>query len=368
MGVACRIAVAVVLAVATCAMAGAQPVAQWNETRHDFGLFHESEGNQVCRFVVTNTGDSELIITQVKTTCGCTVAQYTTDIILPGENGHVDVTYSPTGRPGPFSKTVWAYTNTSPNRTRLVIEGSVVGSAESVKRFYPVDAGDLQFTTLILPFGETKKGAMPSSSTTAYNTGNDTIVLSFDNNTSHITCNAVPDTIAPGSISTLSFFFNTLRTPVWGINDNYITVAATPLHSTKSPTEVKINLVANVVEDFSKLTSKELAEAPVCQVDESKVLIADIERGQSRCATVTVKNTGKSNLVIRRVMSTDKAVAASATKTLLKPGTTALIKINVYSMNVDGDILNTFITVISNDPVNPRITIPVVGNIIPVKS
>ena len=183
----------------------------------------------------------------MQSTCGCTVAKYPTDPILPGKSSNIEVTYSPTGRPGPFEKAVWVYTNTKPNRTRLVIKGSVIGSSESVKRYYPIAAGDLQFTALTLPLGETKKGLMPSTSTTAYNTGNDTIVLSFDNNTSHITYDAIPDTIPPGQISTTTFFFDSNRTPVWGINDDYITIIATPLHSNNAASKIKVNIIGNVV-------------------------------------------------------------------------------------------------------------------------
>jgi len=161
MRLAATIATSIIIALTWCTTE-AQPVAQWNETIHNFGSFHESRGDQSCSFVVTNNGDSALVIVRVQTTCGCTIAKYTTTPIMPGEKGKVDVTYSPTGRPGTFEKAVWVYTNTKPSRTRLKIEGAVVGSPQSVKQFFPVDAGDLQFTNLILPMGELRKGQIMS--------------------------------------------------------------------------------------------------------------------------------------------------------------------------------------------------------------
>ena len=246
----------------------------------------------------------------------------------------------------------------------ISIEGSVIGSTESVKKYYPVNAGDLQFTTLVMALGETKKGHSQSFSTTAYNTSNDTIVLKFDNNTSHITTIAVGDTIAPGKISTISFFFDSDKTPVWGINDDHITIIATPLHSGKAPWRIDANIIANVIEDFSKLTDKQRANSPVCSVNVQKLLIADMGRGESSSETVLVENTGKSNLIIRRAMSTDKAVVAKTDKTLVKPGEKSQISVGIYSKNVQGDLINSQLTIISNDPYNPRITIPIVGRII----
>ena len=341
----------------------AQPVASWNETTHDFGTFHESAGKQTCRFVITNTGDSAMVITQVKSTCGCTVASHPTDLIAPGASDGIDITFTPTGRPGPFEKGIWVYTNTTPNRTRLVIKGVVVGSPESVSRYFPVGDGDLQFTTLAMAAGEVKKGLLRNNSITAYNSGTDTLVITFDNNTSHITPHAVPDTVAPGSISTMTFFFDTMRTPVWGINDDHITIIATPLHSCKEPIHADANIVVNVVEDFSNMTNEDRANAPVCEIFTDKIVLDNLKTGEITESHLTIKNTGKSNLIVRRVMSTDKAITTKCDKTLLKPGKEATIAIKVNPDKVSGNVLNSQLTIITNDPGNPRTTVRVVGEV-----
>ena len=160
----------------------AQGVTTWQETTHDFGTFHESEGKKSCAFVFTNSGDSSIVVLRVQSTCGCTVANYPTKAIAPGEKDSITATFTPTGRPGPFEKDVWVSTNTSPNRTRLTIKGVVVGSPESVSRYFPVSAGALQFTTLSMAAGDVKKGLLRNSTVTAYNTSTDTIVITFDNN------------------------------------------------------------------------------------------------------------------------------------------------------------------------------------------
>lgn len=341
----------------------AQPVASWNETTHDFGTFHESAGKKVCQFVLTNTGDSAMVITQVKTTCGCTVANFPTEPIAPGASGTIEITYSPTDRPGPFEKGVWVYTNTTPNRTRLVIKGIMKGSQESVRRYFPVGSGDLHFTNLVMADDEVKKGMLRNNSITAYNSGTDTLVLTFDNNTSHINARAVPNTVAPGDISYMTFFFDTMRTPVWGINDDHITIVATPLHSDKAPTHADANIVVNVVEDFSNMTDDDLAKAPTCEVLTDKIVFDNLRAGEIAEGALSIKNSGKSNLIVRRVMSTDRAISTKCDKTLLKPGQEAIATIKVNPNKVSGNVLNSQITIITNDPLNPRVTIRVVGEI-----
>lgn len=344
--------------------ATAQPVAQWDDIEHDFGSFLENQGRQTCAFKVTNTGNEPLVLLQVKSTCGCTVAQHPTQAIMPGKTDSVSVTFIPTGRPGPFKKSVWVHTNAnSAAKTQLTIKGVVVGSPESVKQHFPVNTGDLNFTKLTMMTGEVKKGIIRNSTTTAYNSGNDTLVISFDNNTSHINPRAVPDTVAPGGISTMSFFFDTMSTPLWGINDDEVTIIATPLHSEHKPIKATANIVANVVEDFSNLTNDQLANAPVCGIITDKIVMDDINPSQPALTTLTFKNTGKSDLVIRRVMSLDKAITASCDKTLLKPGKEATLTIKVNPAKVSNKILNTQFTVITNDPINPCTTVRIVGEI-----
>lgn len=337
----------------------AQAVASWNETTHDYGTFHEIQGNQSCSFLVTNTGDSALLIVNVKSTCGCTVAQYTTELIEPGNTGRVDVTYSPTGRPGPFTKTVWVYTNTSPERTGLSIKGIVLGTPESVDEYYPEQAGDLRVTRTKLAAGEVVKGLMRNSAITAYNATTDTVVLAFDNNTSHITIRALPDTIAPGGTSTISFFFYSARTPLWGINDDTVTMITRPLNSTREPKRTEFNLVANVVEEFSEMSDEEWATAPVCSLSAERIVLDKISSVAE--TTMTIENTGQNNLVIHRVMSLDNALSVKCDHTMLRSGEKAIVTIKVDPARMPSNVLNSQFTVISNDPANPRITMRVVG-------
>jgi len=354
-------AVTLIMAILVPFMMKGQAVVSWNETTHDFGTFHESEGEQSYTFNFVNTGDSALIIKKVHSTCGCTVAQYPTDPIAPGEHSSIVVTYSPSGRPGPFKKSVLVYTNSSVHKAQLTIKGIVIGAPESVKTHFPVGVGELQFTKLTLAPGEIEKGLMRNSVSTLYNSSRDTIVISFDNNTSHIKPHAVPDTVVPGGISTMSFFFDSSLTPVWGINDDNVTVIATPLHNKNDATNAVINIVANVIEDFSHLSNEDLAKAPVCSISSNKVIINDISQDKPCITNFTLKNGGKNNLVLHRLMSLDNAITATSDKTMLKKGEQANITIRVNPSNIKGNLLNSQFTIISNDPINPRITIRVVG-------
>ena len=75
---------------ATCiATAIAQPQIAFDSTTHDFGTFEEETGKVTHEFKFVNTGDEPLLITNVRTTCGCTASDYTRKPIVPGDSGSV---------------------------------------------------------------------------------------------------------------------------------------------------------------------------------------------------------------------------------------------------------------------------------------
>jgi hypothetical protein len=81
-------------------------------------------------FTFTNTGSAPVVVTGVKSSCGCTVPAYTQEPVLPGGKGEIQVTYN-TARPGVFQKTLTVLTNTQPPERKLRIMGEVVVSETS---------------------------------------------------------------------------------------------------------------------------------------------------------------------------------------------------------------------------------------------
>jgi hypothetical protein len=113
----------------------AQPVVQtqpagpktyaWNETTHDFGKIKQNDPASVT-FTVKNSGTTPLIITAAKSSCGCTVAEYTKEPIKPNESGVVKATYN-SARVGVFTKTVTVTYDGIANPDILTIKGEVEG-------------------------------------------------------------------------------------------------------------------------------------------------------------------------------------------------------------------------------------------------
>jgi len=101
----------------------AQAKIEFKSETIDYGnIAKGSDGIRVFEF--TNTGDAPLIISNVKSSCGCTVPEKPKDPIAPGANGEIKVKYD-TKRVGPIRKTVTVYSNASEPIKALKIKGVV---------------------------------------------------------------------------------------------------------------------------------------------------------------------------------------------------------------------------------------------------
>jgi hypothetical protein len=104
---------------------GALPIISFEKDFHDFGKL--ISGEQVTySFKFKNTGKSLLIISNVSTSCGCTVSSFPKQPIKPGEGATIDVSFDSEGRHGLQTKSITVFTNTQPPTTTLRIQSSVV--------------------------------------------------------------------------------------------------------------------------------------------------------------------------------------------------------------------------------------------------
>ena len=107
---------------------GSLPVIDFEKTEHDFGRIIEGE-TVAFTFNFTNSGNSDLILAEVTTSCGCTVPSYSKTPIRPGESGTIKVAFNSTGRRGYQNKDIVVVSNTQPNTSVIRIKAQVVNPA-----------------------------------------------------------------------------------------------------------------------------------------------------------------------------------------------------------------------------------------------
>ncbi|MEM1359446.1 MAG: DUF1573 domain-containing protein [Bacteroidota bacterium] len=77
------------------------------------------------QFPFTNDGGVPLLITQARSSCGCTVSEYPEEPIAPGESGAVSVVFNTKNKSGGQRKAVTITANTYPATTTIYMTGTV---------------------------------------------------------------------------------------------------------------------------------------------------------------------------------------------------------------------------------------------------
>ena len=97
------------------------------ENTIDYGRVTKRSDSGIRVFEFTNTGNAPLIITNVLSTCGCTVPTKPEAPILPGKKGKIEVKYNMAT--GPIRKTITVESNAANyegGRIALKIKGEVL--------------------------------------------------------------------------------------------------------------------------------------------------------------------------------------------------------------------------------------------------
>jgi len=95
----------------------------------DYGTI-EKGANGIRFFEFTNTGEAPLIITKVKSSCGCTIPSWPKEPVMPGKTGKIQVKYD-TNRVIPIRKTITVSSNAETPTVALKIKGLVVDSTKN---------------------------------------------------------------------------------------------------------------------------------------------------------------------------------------------------------------------------------------------
>lgn len=354
-----RLIISTLLATAFCAALSAQGVFTWLETEHDFGVFNESEERVSCVIRAVNTGTEPASILRVIPTCGCTTGDFTRTPIAVGDTASVTLTYNATGRVGAFDKSVYVYTDTPQRKIILHIKGNVLASKKTIQDIYPYQAGPLCLDRRTITFGEITKGASKMGYIGAYNNSPDTMKVTFNNVPPYVEIEAFPPFVPPFGLCTISAFFNSFEETQWGFNSAEIRLTANHGSATNTAT---IDVVGTVNEDFSTLSKKQLEKAPISLMSND---VVDFGKFSRQAGTVrkqfSVSNSGRSPLLIRRIYCPDSLVGTAVDVTEVKPGHSCTVSVAVNTAAIEGSYLNTRLTVITNDPSQPKHEVRLVG-------
>ena len=335
------------------------PIISWDEASYNFGDIKEADGPATHKFEFTNKGDAPLVVTYVKPSCGCTTSDYTKEPVMPGAKGFVSATYDPSGRPGPFSKSVSVTTNCTPEVSTIRFSGKVIEREKTLADLHPRKIGDLNVESNHIMLLKVKNTEVREDSTSIANLTDKPITVSFRNVPKHIGVEAVPATIQPNQKGKIVVKYDATKRSDWGFVMDKVTVA---INDDTNNNKNILSVSATIEEDFSKYTDEQLENAPKMVFNESSFNFGTITEGEKVSYSFAFRNDGKQDLVIRKISTTCGCTVVDKKADVIKPGESSSIDITFNSAG-KSNRQNKSITIICNDPKNSQQILHVVGDV-----
>lgn len=101
------------------------PQITFEEEEYNFGDIHQGEKAEHV-FAFENSGTEPLILSNVKTTCGCTATNWPRDPIAPGGTGEIKVVFNSAGKMGTQTKVVTVFSNAVNTQAKVRMTGNVL--------------------------------------------------------------------------------------------------------------------------------------------------------------------------------------------------------------------------------------------------
>jgi hypothetical protein len=326
-----------------------KPILAFSEKEFNFGTIKETDGERVHDFQFTNQGKVPLIVNNVKSSCGCTVPSWPREPVLPGKTGNIKVSFNPKNQSGAITKTVQILSNAEVPQVVLSVRGIVI-PAEKVEDVFKFNVGELRLQTIYAAFGEVYKGRSAQYSIRVFNnSANQPAVLTFSKLPAHLKITVKPQTIEPLQEGVIELEYLTAELNNW----DYVVDRLDLLVNGKVVPNNRINVTANIKEDFSGLSAEQLALAARAEFDSREFDFGSIAADKIVEHSFMLTNAGKSNLYIRKVTASCGCTAVQPARTTIPPGESTAIKAVFNARGREGNQKKA-ITVITNDPKRSR--------------
>jgi hypothetical protein len=352
--------------------AGMAQTINFDQTSYVFGRIKEEAGKVEHVFTITNKGDKPLILQSVTASCGCTTPEWPRDPILPGKTAGIKVVFDPTNRGGNFDKRITVVSNATNGNAELKISGVIEARELKLEDKYRQTMGDLRFVTAFAAFTEVKNTESKSQEIEFVNTSKKVIKLEALNVPAFLKIDIQPSEIKPDQKGVIVVTFDGTKAKEFGYTLDYVNLKINGV----ADKAYRLMVSSTLAEDFSKLTSKQLADAPHASFEGAEVQdmgqygkrvdvtfsFPDTPSGQKITKDFKFKNTGKSNLVIRNSKASCGCTTVEPSGKVIKPGATGVIKV-VFDTDGRSGPQSKTVTLTLNDPDAPTVKLIVRGTL-----
>lgn len=337
----------------------AQGVLEIKKADIQFGNLKADDVPHTEKIEVKNTGNQPVIVTRVTPMSSLFKADWTREPIAPGKSGEIRITFTPMLMQENFNYKVLVYSNASNNRTELRLSGNIVDNPAKPELLYKSNMNGLKFKTTNINLGKIYNWQIVSDTVPFINTRKEAVELSAQYQPAHITTSFIPAKTEPGKKGMIIINYDAPKKNDYGYMYESLILSVNKTRDYKN----RLTVTANIQEDFSKLSKKELNNAPVASFEKKEINFGEVKKGEKTNCDFVLTNTGKSPLFIRKTKASCGCTAVTLGENSLHPGKSTTIRATFDSTGKSGRQYKS-ITVITNDPRNPETVLTINGNIV----
>ena len=329
-----------------------EEVVRFEEKVHDFGDILLSDKSVSCKFKFTNISKKPIVVHNVVSSCGCTVPSWTKEPVKPGAEGAIEVTFKNDQGAFPFSKSITAYISGVNRPVILHIKGVVYGKKMTLKEMYTHTIGGVLGTReTTMAIGNMYQGKAKSDATSIANLTKKPVKVKVISEDPALSVAVVPNPIPAGTKASLAYTVNTANgDKKWGNSEYFASFEVDG-----KPAPEKIRVTATIAENFDNLTQVQKEKGPVPAFAQGFLEVGEVAKGTVVDHAITIKNTGKSQLVIYKADSDDgRTKILTAVPVKIAPGKSAEVKIKYDTSTQTGEFVS-IVTFTTNSPLRPRL-------------
>lgn len=345
----------ILLWTAACLVGYAQPKATFDKNVYEFGVVLWKHP-VTATFKVKNDGDKPLVISNVTTSCGCTVANWTKMPIAPGATGEVTSTFDAKAL-GHFNKSVSVYCNASVRPIYLTLRGEVSADPKNYALTHPYEIGAIRLNKNVIEFDDANKGDKPMMEILVANTSDELYTPVLMHLPPYLDAVATPECIGKKATGKIRVTLDTDKLPKFGLTTATVYLSRFP--GDKVGEENAIPVSAILLPDFSHVSQQQRLNPPAIELSSMEITLPPMSAKEKKTQTVILKNVGKSNLEITDLQVLDPVLGVHLKARVVKPGAQTKMKITANGKYLERIKGTPRVLMITNDPNRPKVIVKV---------
>ena len=326
-------------------------VVRFKPERVDFGHINENDGIATRTFTITNTSTEDITISEIVSTCDCTVADYKDLRIAANESFEVKVKYNPLNRPGRFDRTLFIFVEGYDIPFEIGVMGRVTPRERTVEEIYLYNMGHgLRLDNTFAGFTYIEHGKHYEERIALYNCSERTMRLRLK----HIERSGAikveyPTRIAPHTSADIKFCYELpLSSKHYGSLDDKFRVKA-------NGKTCKYTLSAHGI-GVDNFDFYDDILSPRAEYSKKIIKFGDVNsEALPLSATLTITNRGEAPLIIRDVRCSCQEVECTLKAgTSVEPGATLATEIRLMpKKSTPKGAFSAQVAIVTNDPISP---------------